>query len=83
MVSPRHPASRDPGRLLEEPLLHTASRPQAWPAWAARHGIDPDRLRYGSGFEHLYYLLEAALAGMGTAIAPEPLAANVSTSFCV
>ncbi len=75
VVSPRHPASRDPGRLLEEPLLHTASRPQAWPAWAARHGIDPDRLRYGSGFEHLYYLLEAALAGMGTAIAPEPLVA--------
>jgi len=75
VVSPRHPANHDPRRLLEEPLLHTASRPQAWPVWAAQHGIDPDRLRYGSGFEHLYYLLEAALAGMGVAIAPEPLVA--------
>lgn len=75
VVSPRHPASASPDRLLEEPLLHTASRPQAWPAWAARHGIDPARLRYGGGFEHLYYLLEAALAGIGVAIAPEPLVA--------
>ncbi|RCH06779.1 bacterial regulatory helix-turn-helix, lysR family protein [Pseudomonas aeruginosa] len=25
-------------RLLQEPLLHTASRPQAWPAWAASQG---------------------------------------------
>ncbi|MCR3766431.1 LysR family transcriptional regulator, partial [Pseudomonas aeruginosa] len=26
-------------RLLEEPLLHTASRPQAWPAWAVSQGL--------------------------------------------
>nr|WP_295379575.1 LysR family transcriptional regulator [Pseudoxanthomonas sp.] len=73
VVSPRHPAAGQPARLLDEPLLHTTSRPQAWPSWAARHGVDPARLRYGNGFEHLYYLLEAALAGIGVAIAPEPL----------
>ena len=27
----------------------------------------------GQGFAHLYYLLEAAAAGLGIAIAPEPL----------
>ena len=27
----------------------------------------------GTGFPHLYYLLEAANAGLGVAIAPEPL----------
>ena len=75
VVSQRHPLDHDPARLLAEPLLHTASRPQAWPVWAAQHGLDPARLRYGSGFEHLYYLLEAALAGIGVAIAPEPLVA--------
>ncbi|HBO3047319.1 TPA: LysR family transcriptional regulator, partial [Pseudomonas aeruginosa] len=32
-----------------------------------------EALRYGQGFEHLYYLLEAAVAGLGVAIAPEPL----------
>jgi len=59
--------------LLGERLLQTTSRPQAWPSWAAQNGIDPQALRFGQGFEHLYYLLEAAVAGLGIAIAPEPL----------
>jgi len=59
--------------LLEESLLQTSSRPQAWPSWAQQNGMDPHALRYGQGFEHLYYLLEAAVAGLGIAIAPEPL----------
>ena len=62
--------------LLGEPLLQTLSRPQAWPSWARRNGIDPDALNYGQGFEHLYYLLEAAASGLGVAIAPEPLVAD-------
>ncbi|MEG5265103.1 LysR family transcriptional regulator [Pseudomonas sp. JDS28PS106] len=62
--------------LLAQPLLHTASRPQAWPSWARHNGIDPRQLRFGQGFEHLYYLLEAAMAGLGIAIAPEPLVAD-------
>ncbi|MBX8520779.1 LysR family transcriptional regulator [Pseudomonas cichorii] len=59
--------------LSSETLLQTTSRPQAWPSWALQNGIDPQALRYGQGFEHLYYLLEAAVAGLGIAIAPEPL----------
>ncbi|WMN17867.1 LysR family transcriptional regulator [Pseudomonas piscis] len=62
--------------LVAEPLLHTTSRPQAWPSWARRNGIAPEALKYGQGFEHLYYLLEAAVAGLGVAIAPEPLVAE-------
>lgn len=62
--------------LLGEALLHTASRPQAWPSWARQNGIEPQSLHYGQGFEHLYYLLEAAVAGLGIAIAPEPLVAD-------
>ena len=30
----------------------------------------------GQGFEHLYYLLEAAVAGLGVAIAPQLLVAD-------
>ncbi|RDZ28812.1 LysR family transcriptional regulator [Lysobacter silvisoli] len=56
-------------------LLHTASRPQAWGDWAARAGVDAATLRMGTGFDHLYYLLEAANAGLGIAIAPQPLVA--------
>jgi DNA-binding transcriptional LysR family regulator len=59
--------------LLKHALLHTTSRPQAWPSWARRNGLEPEALALGQGFEHLYYLLEAAVAGLGIAIAPEPL----------
>ena len=62
--------------LLGEPLLQTTSRLQAWPTWATQNGIEPDDLSYGQDFEHLYYLLEAAVAGLGVAIAPEPLVAD-------
>ncbi|MDB6146008.1 MAG: transcriptional regulator TrpI, partial [Pseudomonas sp.] len=62
--------------LIGETLLQTTSRPQAWPSWARQNGIEPQQLRYGQGFEHLYYLLEAAVAGLGIAIAPEPLVAD-------
>lgn len=69
----RHANAR---RLCHEALLHTRSRPQAWPTWARAQRIAPSRLRYGSAFEHLYYLLEAALNGLGVAIAPQPLVAD-------
>ncbi|HXQ99380.1 MAG TPA: LysR family transcriptional regulator [Pseudomonas sp.] len=62
--------------LLDEPLLQTMSRLQAWPSWAKQNGIEPGALHYGQGFEHLYYLLEAAVAGLGVAIAPQPLVAD-------
>lgn len=62
--------------LLDEPLLHTTSRPQAWPTWARQKHLEPQALKFGQGFEHLYYLLEAAVAGLGVAIAPEPLVAE-------
>ncbi|WP_305806049.1 LysR family transcriptional regulator [Stenotrophomonas sp. YIM B06876] len=65
-----------PAALLQCNLLHTASRPQAWPTWALATGLDPAQLRYGTGFEHLYYLLEAAVAAIGVAIAPAPLVAE-------
>ncbi|WP_447773769.1 LysR family transcriptional regulator [Pseudomonas chlororaphis] len=62
--------------LLNETLLRTSSRPQAWPSWARQNGIDAGALKFGQGFEHLYYLLEAAVAGLGVAIAPQPLVAE-------
>lgn len=65
-----------PSALLGEALLHTASRPQAWPQWASAHGLDSQALRPGKEFPHLYYLLEAAASGLGVAIAPQPLVAE-------
>lgn len=81
VLSPRH-ARHDtlrtggPSALRKEALLHTTSRPQAWPTWARAEGIAVDDLHYGQSFEHLYYLLEAAVAGLGVAIAPRELVAD-------
>ena len=78
VLSPRHarfdalhaaPASA----LLDEPLLHTTSRPQAWPRWFDAQALDPADANLGTGFDHLTYLLEAAAAGLGVAIAPVEL----------
>lgn len=60
-------------QLLNEALLFTHSRPQAWPQWAQAQQLSSADLSYAQGFEHLYYLLEAAVAGLGVAIAPEHL----------
>ena len=62
--------------LLAESLLYTASRPQAWPQWAQAQGLQGSQLRQEQSFEHLYYLLEAAAAGLGVAIAPQALVAD-------
>lgn len=60
----------DPETLLQLPLLETLSRPQAWPQWCIHQQIDPAGLRISQSFEHLNYMLEAALVGLGVAIAP-------------
>lgn len=65
-----------PQALLHEALLHTTSRPQAWPQWGDAIGLASGALQLGQGFEHLYYLLEAASAGLGVAIAPRQLVAD-------
>ena len=81
VLGPRWPGAETllqapPQKLAVHALLHTASRPQAWRAWATRVGVNPDTLRMGTGFDHLHYLLEAAIAGLGIAIAPEQLVAE-------
>lgn len=50
-------------------LLHTRTRPSAWTTWA---GISGDTCPSGPGrdFEHFYFSLQAAVAGLGVAIGP-------------
>lgn len=81
VISPQHPqlselSTAPAAHLLGERLLHTTSRPQAWPQWLTLSGLDQHALQLGQGFEHLYYLLEAAVAGLGIAIAPQQLVAD-------
>lgn len=81
VVSPAYPGwPRLQGQhadcLLDEPLLRTTSRPQAWPEWLQGMGLPAPRSPSGASFPHLYHLLEAAIAGLGVAIAPAPLVAD-------
>lgn len=80
VASPQLAAQCDatkPESLLANKLLYTSSRPQAWPQWANAHGLElaqlEEALSEGQGFDHLYYLIEAAVAGLGIAIAPRLL----------
>ena len=81
VLSPRYPGAErlrelSADALCDEPLLYTASRPQAWPDWARAMGLPPQSLQQAQALPHLYFLLEAAAAGLGVAIAPQPLVAD-------
>lgn len=65
--------------LLKLPLLHTATRPNAWTEWVQQVGIAANAPA-GQRFEHFYFLLEAAVSGLGVAIAPWPLARDDVTA---
>lgn len=69
LVKGRHITSWDD--VSDFPLMHTKTRRSAWRDWcAAREATLPGG---GRQFEHFYFLLEAATAGLGIAIAPEVL----------
>ena len=70
----------EPADLRQHPILHTETRPQAWTQWTAAMGVDDLPLDRGTRYEHFYYMLEAAAAGLGTAIVPLPLAADDLTA---
>jgi DNA-binding transcriptional LysR family regulator len=58
------------------PSLHTRTRLDAWAAWARSVGWDARGEISGTAYEHFYFLLEAAVAGLGACIAPWPLVAD-------
>jgi LysR family transcriptional regulator, glycine cleavage system transcriptional activator len=55
--------------LAGVPWLHSRTRLLAWPDWCARSGT-PMEDTPGAEYEHLYFMLEAATAGLGACIAP-------------
>lgn len=51
--------------------LHTKTRPQAWSTWETLRGSAPDdHAPRNQVFEHFYFSLQAAVAGLGVAIGP-------------
>ena len=52
------------------PRLHTKTRPSAWQAWRQHAGLPADAKAPGQRFEHFYFSLQGAVAGLGVAIGP-------------
>ncbi|WP_412505049.1 LysR family transcriptional regulator [Roseovarius sp. SYSU LYC5161] len=61
-----------PGDLRQLPLMHIETRPDAWPAWFAAHGIAGARVT-GTTYDQFGTLTQAALHGLGVALLPDYL----------
>ncbi|MBN8884910.1 MAG: LysR family transcriptional regulator [Rudaea sp.] len=63
------PGQDRPGLKPGTPRLHTRTRPGAWQEWSAA-AEQPLPEAAGQTFEHFYFSLQAAVAGLGVAIGP-------------
>jgi DNA-binding transcriptional LysR family regulator len=62
--------------LRSFPLLHTATRPEAWKNWQENAPAPEFPVIGETTFEHFYLSLQAAVAGVGVAIGPYFLIAD-------
>jgi LysR family glycine cleavage system transcriptional activator len=68
-------ALHTPDDLVRHTLLQSGTRLNAWPMWASAHGCQLPEL-HGPVFEHYYFTLQAAVAGLGVCVAPWHLVAD-------
>ena len=68
-------ALRAPADLDHHTLLQSKTRLNAWSMWAAAHGGTAPKPK-GTVYEHYYFTLQAALAGLGVCVAPWHLVAD-------
>lgn len=66
-------APRDAAALLHLPLLHIETRPDAWRAWFAAHGVETGPVT-GMLYDQFATITQAALHGLGVALLPDYLA---------
>ena len=52
------------------PRLHTRPHLQAWAEWESHTGLSLADAAQNREFEHLFYMLEAAVAGLGVGLSP-------------
>ncbi|MBB2682569.1 UNVERIFIED_ORG: DNA-binding transcriptional LysR family regulator [Rhizobium etli] len=66
--------------ILSLPRIHSATRRDAWTRYIADNQIEDPNPPSSQMFEHFYLSIEAAIAGLGAAIGPEPLVADAVES---
>lgn len=62
---------RKPQELLNYPLLHSTTRPDAWLRWFANLGVEDNATMQGVRYELHSMLISAAAAGLGIALVPK------------
>lgn len=62
-----------PALRADAPRLHARSRADAWRDWAGAAGAPQRQRGTELSFEHFYFSLQAAVAGLGVAIGPRHL----------
>ncbi|MDI3336824.1 LysR family transcriptional regulator [Defluviimonas aestuarii] len=67
-----HPVE-EPSDLIGLPLLQLETRPNAWAAWFAHHGVER-RVGQGMLFDQFAPMIQAVIHGLGVALLPEFLA---------
>lgn len=60
-----------PMELAKTPLLHQSARPEAWREWFEEAGVPNVSALHGPRYELFSMLVEAARAGLGTALVPQ------------
>ncbi|MBM7046219.1 LysR family transcriptional regulator [Rhizobium lusitanum] len=60
----------EPSDVRRAPLLHLASRPDAWERWMVMYGILPESV-HGMLFDQFATAAQAAIAGVGVALLPK------------
>ncbi len=58
------------------PRLHTRPHRQAWAEWSDHAGVPVPEAPENREYEHLFYMLEAAVAGLGVGLSPWIYVAN-------
>lgn len=62
-----------PADLINEPMLHLATRPRLWSQWLEWTGLPGEAAYKGHRFDQFSMIIEAAVAGMGYALLPRYL----------
>jgi DNA-binding transcriptional LysR family regulator len=62
--------------LARTPRLHTRPHRQAWAEWSEHAGMPAPEAPENREYEHLFYMLEAAVAGLGVGLSPWIYVAN-------
>jgi DNA-binding transcriptional LysR family regulator len=61
---------RDLSSLALLPRLHTRTFMESWSEWEAAAGVSLSPATVNREFDHYFYMLEAAAAGLGVALSP-------------